>query len=141
MSHLTNRRNVTIEWGHCDPANMVLITRYFEFADWSTILLFQTALQMTKPEMNKKYDADFPLVDVRGRFIKPLKVTDPVEIASTIREFRKSSFDATHQFFSREELVAEVQETRVWVRFDPSERPKLTPMQIPVEIIDRFQAP
>src|SRR5262249_43840644 len=114
LQYLANRRKVSIEWGHCDPANMVLNSRYFEFADWSTALLFEAAFHMNKPELNKNYDADMPLVDARGRFIKPLKVADAIEIVSTIGEFRRSSFDVMHQFFKQGELVAEVQETRVW---------------------------
>jgi 4-hydroxybenzoyl-CoA thioesterase len=140
LAYLVNRRTLTIEWGHCDPGNIVFNGRYFEFADWSTALLFEAALRMTKPEISERYDADMPLVDVRGRFIKPLTVADEVEIASTIREFRRSSFDVTHRFFNRGELVAEVQETRVWVCFDASDPPKLRPKHIPAEVIERFNA-
>ncbi|MBI4275932.1 MAG: acyl-CoA thioesterase, partial [Rhizobiales bacterium] len=96
MTYLVNRRQVTIEWGHCDPAGIVFNSRFFEFADWSTALLFQIALGITKLEMRAKYDADMPLVDVRARFMKSSKLADVVEIASTIREFRRSSFDITH---------------------------------------------
>ena len=39
MSHFSNTRRLTIEWGHCDPAGIVFNPRYFEFFDWSTGLL------------------------------------------------------------------------------------------------------
>jgi 4-hydroxybenzoyl-CoA thioesterase len=129
-----------IEWGHCDPASIVFNSRYFEFADSSTALLFEAALQMTKPEMSERYDADMPLVDASGRFIKPLKLAEVVEIVSTIREFRRSSFDVSHQFFHHGELAAQVEETRVWVRFDPADRLKIKSKPIPAEVVERFNA-
>jgi 4-hydroxybenzoyl-CoA thioesterase len=72
-------------------------SRYFEFSDWSTALLFQAAVGANKSELMARYDANMPLVDVRGRFMSALKLADSVEIASTIREFRRSSFDVTHR--------------------------------------------
>jgi len=135
---LVNRRQLTIEWGYCDPANMVFNARYFEFADWSTALLFQAALGMTKPEKKAKYDAEIPLVDVRASFIKPLMLADVVEIASSIEGFNRSSFSVLHQFFKGGELVAEVKEIRVWVEIDPLDPSKLTSIPVPTEVIERF---
>jgi 4-hydroxybenzoyl-CoA thioesterase len=137
--YLINRRQVTIEWGHCDPAGIVFDSRYFEFSDWSTALLFEAALGMNKSELSARYGSDMPLVDVRGRFVKPLKLADVVEIASTIREFRQSSFDVTHQFFKDGELAAETQETRVWCSKDSGFPPKLKSAPVPAELVERFQ--
>lgn len=139
MTYLVNRRQVTIEWGHCDPAGIVFNSRFFELADWSTALLFQVALGITKPEMRAKYDADMPLVDVRARFMKPLKLADVVEIASTISEFRRSSFDITHQFYNQDELTVEAQETRVWVGSNPEDPSKLKSKPIPGDVIECFK--
>jgi 4-hydroxybenzoyl-CoA thioesterase len=138
--NFVNRRQLTIEWGHCDPASLVFHTRYFEFADWSTALLFEAALGLTKPEMKKKYDAEMPLVNARGSFTKPLRLADVVEISSRVQAFKQSSFDVAHQFFNRGELVAEVKETRVWVKLDPSDPCKLYPKRVPEDVIERLMS-
>jgi 4-hydroxybenzoyl-CoA thioesterase len=35
-----NRRDVQIQWGDCDPANIVYYPRYFEMFDDSTSVMF-----------------------------------------------------------------------------------------------------
>ena len=70
LAYLVNRRPTTIEWGHCDPSGALFNSRYFEFSDWSTALLFQAATGMSKSELMAKYGANMPLVDVRGRFVQ-----------------------------------------------------------------------
>ena len=40
---LVNHRNVTIQWGDCDPAGIVFYPRYFEMFDASTAALFARA--------------------------------------------------------------------------------------------------
>ena len=135
MAYFVNRRQITIEWGHCDPSGVLFNSRYFEFSDWSTALLFQAASGMTKPELMARYDANMPLVDVRGRFFRPLGLADVVEVSSTIREFRRSSFDVSHQFRRDGEVVAETQETRVWCTIDTGNPPGLKSQPLPTELI------
>ena len=38
-----NRRDVQIQWGDCDPANIVYYPRYFEMFDDSTSIMFEAA--------------------------------------------------------------------------------------------------
>jgi 4-hydroxybenzoyl-CoA thioesterase len=139
LAYFINRRQITIEWGHCDPTGVLSNSRYFELSDWSTALLFEAAIGLSKPELMVKYAANMPLVDVRGRFIRALRLADSVEIASTIREFRRSSFDVTHQFLKAGEVAAETHETRVWCTIDSENPPNLRPLPLPPELIDRFR--
>ena len=97
MTYLSNTRQLTIEWGHCDPAGIVFNSHYFEYFDFSTILLFEKALGMKKIVMMKTFDADMPLVDARAKFLLPAQFGDVVEITSQIAEFRRSSFSVQHR--------------------------------------------
>ena len=38
-----NRRDVQIQWGDCDPANIVYYPRYFAMFDDSTSIMFEAA--------------------------------------------------------------------------------------------------
>jgi 4-hydroxybenzoyl-CoA thioesterase len=105
MAYRVHRRQLTIEWGHCDPAGIVFNHRLFEYFDWSTALLFQTTLGMTKPELQAAYDADMPLVDVQAQFLVPCHFCDVIEIESTIGGFRRSSFDVQHRLFIGERVA------------------------------------
>ena len=48
---LTNRREIQIEWGDCDPFGIVFFPRYFEYFDACTNALFHRALGIPKAEM------------------------------------------------------------------------------------------
>ena len=71
---LTNRRDVRIVWGDCDPAGIVFYPRYFEMFDTSTTALFERALGMTKYQFVKAYESvGYPMVDTRARFLLPTR--------------------------------------------------------------------
>jgi 4-hydroxybenzoyl-CoA thioesterase len=139
MTYLVSQRQVTIEWGHCDPAGIVFNSRFFEFFDASTGLLFQRALGMKKAEMMAAFQCDIPLVDARARYMVPARFGDEVEISSTIGEFRRSSFDVQHRLFKDGKLAVEGQETRVWIGRHAEDPSRLRSKPIPPEVIARFK--
>jgi hypothetical protein len=55
LSYLTHRRQLTVEWGHCDPAGIVFNSRFFEYFDHSTWLLFERALALTGRVFGSKW--------------------------------------------------------------------------------------
>ena len=49
-----HRRDVQIQWGDCDPANIVYYPRYFEMFDDSTSIMFEAA-GFSKQDIVKRY--------------------------------------------------------------------------------------
>lgn len=138
LTAFTHRRQLAIEWGHCDPAGIVFNGRFFEFFDWSTWLLFEAALGVPKAKIAAVFDiAGIPIVEVRARFLVPVRFGDVVDIEAQVGAFRRSSFVVQHRLSNRGELAAEGQETRVWVEWDAGSQPKSK--AIPTEVIDRFK--
>src|SRR5262249_31777379 len=87
-----------IAGGPLDPAGIVFNGRFFEFFDHSTWLMFEEVLATKSHEIRARFDIiGFPVVDVRARFFKPLTYGIVVDIETTIREFRNSSFDVLHR--------------------------------------------
>ena len=76
MRYRTNRRTLVVEWGHCDPAGTLFLSRVFEYFDWSTALLFQANLGYTKSELQAAYGADIPLVAVKAEVLLPCRFCD-----------------------------------------------------------------
>ena len=114
MTNFVHRRQVRMEWGHCDPAGIVFNSRFFEFFDASTWLMFETALGVPASELETLYGImGLPLVDAKARFLKPAKFNDVAEIASQVSEFRRSSFDVAHRLHVDGELAVLGHETRV----------------------------
>jgi 4-hydroxybenzoyl-CoA thioesterase len=141
MGNFVFRRQFPIEWGHCDPAGIVFNSRFFEFFDWNTWMMFEAALGIRPADLGRKFGImGIPLVDIKGRFHKPAKFNDVIEVASEVSRFGRSSFDVQHRISIAGELVAEGSETRVWASNDPDEKTKLKALPIPAVVIERFKA-
>ena len=140
MANLVYRRQFTVEWGHCDPAGIVFNSRFFEFFDWSSWLLFETALGVRPGALATTFGiVGIPLVDAKARFLKPAQFNDVAEIASEVSEFRRSSFEVTHRITIDGQLAVEGTETRVWAARDPDDLAKLKGIAIPAAVIERFR--
>jgi len=139
MPSFLSRRQFTIEWGHCDPAGIVFNSRFFEFFDWATWLLFEAALGVKPPDLAGAFGiVGIPLVDASARFLAPARFGDVVEMQSQVSEFRRSSFDVDHRLFVRGGLAVEGRETRVWATRDPADAARIKAQPIPPEVTARF---
>jgi 4-hydroxybenzoyl-CoA thioesterase len=135
-----NRRQLTVEWGQCDPAGIVFNSRFFEFFDTSTWLLFEAALGVKPHELAGAFGiVGIPLVDARGNFLKPVKFGDVVEIASRVSEFHRSSFSVEHRMAINGQIAVEGEETRVWAARHKDDPEKVHGVAIPAEVIAKFE--
>jgi 4-hydroxybenzoyl-CoA thioesterase len=140
MANLVHKRQLTIEWGHCDPAGIVFNSRFFEYFDWCAWEMFEAVLGVPRAELFAAYDImGIPLVDARARFLVPVKFGDLVDVASEITEFRRSSFDLTHRMSVAGELAVEGRETRVWATRDKDDPSRIRGKAVPPEVIERFR--
>jgi len=140
MASFLHRRQFTVQWSHCDPAGIVFNSRFFEYFDWSTWMLFEAALGVRPPDLAGAFGiVGLPLVDAGARFIAPTRFGDIVELTSRVSEFRRSSFDVEHRLTVRGELAVEGRETRVWAARDAADPARIKAAPIPADIIARFQ--
>ena len=51
MAPFILHRQLTVEWGQCDPAGIVFNSRFFEMFDISTWMLFESALGVTAHQL------------------------------------------------------------------------------------------
>ena len=135
---MTNRKTIHIEWGDCDPAQIVYYPRYFEYFDNCTAALFAKA-GLSKREMLKTYGiVGFPLVEVRSRFMTPSHFSEDVVVESEIVEWRNSSFCVHHKLFKENVLAVECSETRVWAAVSANDPEKIESRPIPRDIVEKF---
>jgi 4-hydroxybenzoyl-CoA thioesterase len=140
VANLVSRRQLTIEWSHCDPAGIVFNSRFFEYFDWGTWTLFEKALGVRPPDLAGAFGiVGLPLVDAGARFVAPARFGDVVELTSQVSEFRRSSFDVDHKLTVGGELVAEGRETRVWAGRDAANPSQIKAQPIPADVIARFK--
>ena len=133
-----NRRDVQIQWGDCDPANIVYYPRYFAMFDDSTSTLFEVA-GFSKQDLVRKYGlVGIPMVDTRAKFYIPSTYGDWITIETKIESIKRSSFEVKHNVYKGEALAIEGFETRVLGGRDPVYPDKLISAAIPAEMVANF---
>ncbi|MDD1533371.1 MULTISPECIES: acyl-CoA thioesterase [unclassified Bradyrhizobium] len=133
-----NRREVQIQWGDCDPANIVYYPRYFAMFDDSTSTLFEVA-GFSKQDLVRKYGlVGIPMVDTRAKFYIPSTYGDWITIETRIESIKRSSFEVKHNVYKGEALALEGFETRVLVGRDPGNPDKLKSAPFPAEMVAKF---
>jgi 4-hydroxybenzoyl-CoA thioesterase len=137
LTLLVFRWQMTVEFGHCDPAGMVSPKRLFEYFDTGTWSLFEAALGIKRADFLTTFGI-LPLVDVRLACRKAVKFGDNIEVASRVAAFRRSSFDVDHRISVGGELAVEGGETRVWAVRDKDSPEKISAQTIPGDVIARF---
>ena len=132
---IRNRKTIHIEWGDCDPAQIVYFPRYFAYFDNCTTALFKKA-GLSKREMLKTYNIiGIPMVDVHASFRAPSRFGDDVVVESEITELRRSSFYVRHQLFNQGVLSVECTETRVWAGRSAKDPEGIEGRPIPPEVV------
>ncbi|HBS49331.1 MAG TPA: acyl-CoA thioesterase [Rhodobacteraceae bacterium] len=111
-----SQREITVEWGDCDPADIVFYPNYFRWFDAATAHHFKAA-GCAKPELIARFGVvGFPMVDTRATFHAPTAHGDDLVIHTRIPRIGRSSFEVEHRLMRGEDLAVEGWETRVLVR-------------------------
>ncbi len=135
---VAGRKTITIEWGDCDPAQIVHFPRYFSYFDACTTALFKKA-GLSKREMLKTYQiVGIPLVDVHASFSAPSRFSDTVTVESEVTEWRRSSFCVRHKLFNGNVLAVDCVETRVWAVQSIADEEQIESKPVPREVIAMF---
>lgn len=135
---LSNRKEIHVEWGDCDPAGIVYFPRFFEYFDACTNALFEAA-GFRKAEMLKQYGLiGIPLVEASAQFHAPASFGDTVTVESRIVQWGTSSFRVEHRLYKGSVLGAEGRETRVWTVRDTQSPKGMRGEVIPAEVKARF---
>jgi len=136
---LTNRREIQIEWGDCDPFGIVFFPRYFEYFDACTNALFHRALGYPKAEMLRRFKiAGIPLVEASCNFKVPSSYGDIVIVESCVTRWGTSSFSLSHKLFRGDTLAVEGAEKRVWTVRESGHPSKVKSHAIPREVMEKF---
>ena len=136
--NLTNRKTIHIEWGDCDPAQIVHYPRYLAYFDACTTALFKKA-GLSKRQMLKTYQiVGIPMVDLRASFKAPSRFSDTVIVESEITEWRRSSFCVRHRLLNKNVLAVECFEIRVWAVTSEADPERIESKPVPREVIEMF---
>jgi len=133
-----NHKRILIEFGDCDPAEIVFFANYFRWFDDCTTALFAAAGLSIRKLFPSYGIVGIPIVEASARFLSPSTYGDELEVESSVTEWRKSSFVITHKFFREGDLMLEGRETRVWAAAHPTESNRLKALPLPKEVIEKL---
>ncbi len=135
MTARISTRKLKIEFGNCDPAQIVYYPNYVVWLDQSTHQLFEAA-GVPLRDLQSRSNLQVPLVDLDVKFLAPAGWGDEIQIESCISRWGSKSFDVMHRItdVSTGTVIAEAKETRVCVEINPSQPKKLTGKVIPNEV-------
>lgn len=133
-----SHKRFRVEWGDCDPANIVFYPQYLKWFDACTSSLFKNAGLPLRTLFKEQGIIGIPIVDLKVRFIVPSGFGDELLAESQIMEWRKSSFLVQHRFLKGTVLAVEGVETRVWTGIDPANPDRMKSQPVPREIVEKF---
>lgn len=134
---LITRKQVGVEWGDCDPAEIVFYPNYFRWFDVGAHHLFRTA-GIDWAQLQAQYGCiGFPLVNVEARFVRPSRFGDTIVVESRVESWERRTLKVAHRVFNGGEVAVEGVETRIWATRDDDGR--LRGGDIPEEIKALFE--
>jgi 4-hydroxybenzoyl-CoA thioesterase len=133
-----NRIRIRVEFGDCDPAEIVFYANYFRWFDKCTSALFDAAGLPLRPLFKAHGVVGIPLVEARARFIIPSTYGDELVAESCVTEWKKSSFVIRHRFLRAGALALEGWETHVWAAAHPTEVHRMKSVPLPEEVIRKL---
>ena len=133
-------RNLTIDWGQCDPAGIVYYPNYFDMFNTSTEAMICKALGVHPRDLARTYDIlGVPMADAHNVYHRPSRNGDEIRIISQVTAIGRSSLRISHQLYNAaDELAVEGFEVRVWTWEDAEGVLKSRP--VPDEVRARLLA-
>jgi len=136
----THVTHFVVEFGDCDPAQIVFYPNFFRWMDAACWHFFAAA---GVPPWHKRGEHNdiigTPLVDAQARFIAPATQGDRISIETSITEWRKKSFVMRHVIRRGNTLVAEGREVRVFARAHPEDPARIEALPPPEKIRKLFE--
>jgi 4-hydroxybenzoyl-CoA thioesterase len=113
----THVTHFTVEFGDCDPAQIVFYPNFFRWMDAASLRFFTAA--GVPPWHRRRADDGIigtPLVDAQARFVAPATYGEKIAVETSIAEWRKKSFVMRHVIRRGETVLVEGREVRVFAR-------------------------
>jgi len=136
---LATTLNVIVQWGDCDPADIVFYPNYFRWFDAASRMYFEQILPPKRTLLERYGILGFPIVDASARFMRPSSYGDTIEVQSAVEQWNERRFTVLHRGVRGGELLCEGRELRVAGRQHPEHAGRLQSIPIPEEIVAAFR--
>ena len=136
---------VNVEFGDCDPAQIVYYPNFFRWMDAAGRHYFEAAGVPRWHELEKTTGIlGTPIVSTQTDFVRPASYGDKIEIDSEVTEWRSKSFVMRHRIRRGSELLVECTEVRVFAMRVDGDPLRIRAVQVPEDLralCERADAP
>ena len=129
---------VRVEWGDCDPAEIVFYPNYFRWFDAASWNLFEVAGGGWDGLRRKFGPVCMPLLGADCQFRSPSRVADRLVIESRVVFWERKVFKVEHRVLNDGVVGAEGIETRCWALHDRQDGNRMRGTPLPDELIAMF---
>ncbi|WP_156829345.1 acyl-CoA thioesterase [Amorphus coralli] len=132
---LETRYDIRVDWGHCDPAQIVYNPNFVVWMEHGVNVLFEAAghalSDLIRADPNRR---GLPLVKSEASFMAPARFGEVLVLSSRVTRFGRTSFDIGHRFTRGDTVIAEGKQIRVWSVADPDDPDAIRAEPLPAEI-------
>ncbi|HEY5309533.1 MAG TPA: thioesterase family protein [Casimicrobiaceae bacterium] len=131
----THVTRFTVEFGDCDPAQIVFYPNYFRWMDAASLHFFRAA--GVPPWREYEVHTGIlgtPLVDAHARFLRPASYGDVLDVESSIAEWRSKSFLMRHVIRRSDHILVEGEEIRVFAQRHPDDAARIRTVEPPASL-------
>lgn len=113
----TTSITVNVQWGDCDPADIVFFPNFNRWMDASSQSFFlQCGVPRWRELENTRGIVGTPLLEINTKFYKPATYGDTLTVHTRVQEWRARVFIQHHRITRGELLLCEGWETRAFVQ-------------------------
>jgi len=126
---------VLVQFGDCDPAQIVFFPNYLKWMDASSLNFFrQCGVPSWRDLMKTTGIIGSPVLEIQTQFKSPATYGDTLHIATSVREWRNKVFIHHHEVKRGDTLICEGLETRALCTVHPEDPNRLKATPIPEDI-------
>jgi 4-hydroxybenzoyl-CoA thioesterase len=129
---------VRVEWGDCDPAEIVFYPNYFRWFDVASWNLFEEAGGGWESIRRRFGPVCIPLLGAESQFRSPSRVADQLIIESRVVSWERKVFKVGHRVLNDGVVAVEGRETRCWALHDRYNGKRMRGEPLPDQLIALF---
>ena len=133
--HYVHTYAVNVEFGDCDPAQIVHFPNYYRWIDAASRNFFARCGVPAWRELEPATGViGTPLVDTHARFLRTASYGDRLEVDTEVMEWRGKSFVMRHRIRRGDVLLVECEEVRIFAARAGADPHLIRAVPVPADI-------
>ncbi len=131
-------REVTVQWGDCDPAGIVFYPNYFTWFDAAAHALIDPVWESKRALLQTLQVMGCPLAGASAQFLRPSRKGEKIMFRSFVETWEPKRFVIVHEGHRDGEILLAGREIRFLGRPHLQHPQRLQAIDIPAEFIEAF---